>query len=389
LTGRGLVAVLLVATLAVGLAAALYLLPIGSPGTVTSSSSSTLSSSSTGSHPNSTIPVGGVYYLWYGNITTGTGGLGSPGWDSHSCPGGGVAVDQPNIGYYVSDSNQTFQTQIAEMRSAGLSFAVVSWWGPFTAGEAGAVNKATLDLFRYLKGTNSTFKVAIMIDSFETSCGLPTAPMSQVYDYIQSTYALPFSQWYFDWQGKPLLMVFNTGDRTFAPLYNDTRFTSKLIGNYACVPVETCPNHSLNQALNWVWWDAPAQYFQGQGGTYNVTNDEGQPVISADGEVTIVPRTDSYFDRAYQNGSYLRFDASLTEGLYEEQWNYVLSQRSSIHLVIIYSWNEYHERTAIEPHVDGNNTLPEGYLLSVTARYDGMLDPSGGYYSVGSSQPDE
>ena len=38
-------------------------------------------------------------------------------------------VDRPNLGYYVSDSNQTFKAQISEMQSVGISFAVVSWWG--------------------------------------------------------------------------------------------------------------------------------------------------------------------------------------------------------------------------------------------------------------------
>ena len=96
----------------------------------------TPSSVTTGAH----TPVGAVLYLWYGFSSNRTGGLGSPGWNSSTCPGGGAVVDKPNLGYYVSDSNQTFKTQISEMQGAGLSFAVVSWWGPFTQGEAGAIN---------------------------------------------------------------------------------------------------------------------------------------------------------------------------------------------------------------------------------------------------------
>ena len=267
-------------------------------------------------------------------------------------------VDRPSLGYYVSDSNQTFETQIDEMQSAGISFAVVSWWGPFTQGEAGAVNKATQDLFNYLKSTSSTFKVAIMVDAFPGTCipPLPSLPASQVYSYIQDHFVAPYAQWYFDWHGKPLVLFFN-------PLQPETNsnFTVRTIGNR--------PNQ-----VDWTWWDAPSAYFQGQAGNANATNDEGQPVISADGEVTLVPRIDSYFDRAYQGGSYLRFDANLSEGLYQEQWSHVLGHRTSIHLVIIYSFNEYHERTAIEPHIDENRTLAPNYLLNVTARYISTLE---------------
>ena len=372
---RAPVTIVLVAILVVALAASIYYLrvsgtPISTPTTTSEPSASV--STGTSAPVNSTIPVGVIWYLWYGNATTGAGGLESPGWNATSCPGGGAVVDRPNLGYYVSDSNQTFETQIGEMHSAGISFAIVSWWGPFTQGQAGAVNKAMHDLFSYLKSTNSSFKVAVMVDAFPGTCNppLPSVPMSQVYDYVYSNFAAPYKQWYFNWEGRPLLMTFNPVE----PLYNDTRFTSKLIGNYACEPVNTCPNHGLDQALDWVWWEAPAQYFEGQAGSLNATNDEGQPVISADGEVTLVPRIDSYFDRGYQNGSYLRFDANLSEGLYGEEWNYVLSHKSSVRLVIIYSWNEFHERTAIEPHIDWNEALPEDYLLNVTAGYVRMYE---------------
>ena len=318
------------------------------------------------------IPVGVVLYLWYGNATTNTGGLGSPGWNSTSCPGGGAVVDRPNLGYYVSDSNQTFQTQISEMQSAGISFAVVSWWGPFTQGEAGAINKATHDLFSYLKATNSTFKVAIMVDAFPGTCSppLPRVSMSEVYNYVYGNFATPYRQWYFEWQNRPLLMTFNPVE----PLNNDTRFTSKMIGNYACKPVETCPGYSLNLKLNWVWWEAPSNFSEGEGGSgVNMTNDLGDPVISTDGEVTLIPRIDSLyaFLGGYQSG-YLRFDDSLLLGLYQYEWEYVLVHKPEVKLVLIYSFNEYHERTAIEPTYESE--IFQTTLLNITASYIAALN---------------
>jgi hypothetical protein len=46
----------------------------------------------------------------------------------------------------------------------------------------------------------------------------------------------------------------------------------------------------------------------------------------------------------------------------------VLSHRSDVKLVLIYSWNEYHERTEIEPA-----GATGAYLLNLTSRYANML----------------
>jgi hypothetical protein len=321
--------------------------------TTTVTVTSTYSSST-----RSSIPVGAVLYLWYGNASTGTGGLGSPGWNSSISPGGGVVVDQPTIGYYVSDSNETFAAQISEMQSAGISFAVVSWWGPSSTGENGAINKATLDLFRYLAATRSDFKVAIMVDAYEGDSNLSASQFAQDYNYVSSTFVQPFGQWYFDWQRKPLLMFFN-------PIIPNNPYNP----NYTIRSIGNRPNPT-----QWTFWDAPASYLNSQAGSgVNATNDEGNPVISSDGEVTIVPRIDSYHNAGSQGGSYLRFDPTLATGLYSEQWSYVL--RSQVKLVIIYSWNEYYERSEIEPHYDyTNSTVSPSYLLDLTSRYTSNLN---------------
>ena len=270
-------------------------------------------------------------------------------------------VDKPNLGYYISDSNRTFQAQISEMQSAGITFAVVSWWGPFARGEEGAINRATNDLLRYLKGTNSSFQVAIMVDSFPGTCNpsLPTLPASQIYDYIQNAFITPFHHWYFQWEGKPLLLFFN-------PLQPgpNANFTVRTMGNR--------PN-----LVDWSFWDVAENFSQGEGGTgVNMSNDVGDPYVSPDGEVTIVPRIDSYFNYAsgYQSG-YLRSDANLTLGLYQYEWNYVLGHRSEVKLVRIFSWNEFHVRTGIEPQADSNSSLSGDYILNTSETYVRLLIP--------------
>jgi hypothetical protein len=304
--------------------------------------------------------VGAFLYLWYGNATAGAGGLGSSGWNNASYPGGGSVVDRPSIGYYVSDSNLTFQTQIGEMQSAGISFAIVSWWGPSYTGESEAINKATLDLFRYIQGAKSDFKVAIMVDAYEGGSNLSASQFLQDYAYVSSTFVQPFGSSYFHWEGKPLLLFFN-------PIIpnnpGNPDYSIRSIGNR--------PN-----PVQWTFWDAPVSYFYSQHGSgVNATNDEGNATISNDGEVTIVPRIDSYYNEGYQSGSYLRFDPTLASGLYAAQWSYVVAHRSQVQLVLIYSFNEYHERSEIEPHSDcTNSTVGPSYLLDLTAQYTNELN---------------
>jgi hypothetical protein len=306
------------------------------------------------SSAQSTPVVGAFFYLWYGNSTTNSSSLGSPGWNSSSYPGGGVVVDEPSSGFYVSDSNATFQRQISQMQEANISLAIVSWWGTGNHDETAAINKATLDLFKYLKRTNSSFKVAIMVDAYNGSHNLSNSSLTEDYNYIYDNFVQPFNQWYFVYEGKPLLLFFNP----IYPQYNDTRFAVRTIGNR--------PN-----PVNWIFWQAPKKYFDSQNGTgVNATNDFGDPYISSDGEVSIVPRIDSYYNYLshYQSG-YLRFDENLSQGLYRYEWAYVVGHKTQVRLVLIYSFNEYHERSEIEPHHDATASVNSSYLLNITKQY--------------------
>jgi hypothetical protein len=152
------------------------------------------------------IPVGAVLYLWYGYDSIGLGGRDSLGWNvtGSNSTGGYAVVDEPVKGYYVSDSNSTFSYQVQQMELAGLSYAVVSWWGNASSGRNGAVNNATLDLFKFLKENNSNFKIALMVDAY--SDNLSKSSFFGDFNYVYDNFVEPYGNWYFDWQGKPLLL---------------------------------------------------------------------------------------------------------------------------------------------------------------------------------------
>ncbi|MCL5069183.1 MAG: hypothetical protein M1368_12655 [Thaumarchaeota archaeon] len=46
-----------------------------------------------------------------------------------------------------------------------------------------------------------------------------------------------------------------------------------------------------------------------------------------------------------------------------------MSHRSSVKLVTIYTWSEYHDRTEIEPHFDYTYNGSAYYLLNQTSNY--------------------
>jgi hypothetical protein len=247
-----------------------------------------------------------------------------------------------------------------------LSYAVVSWWGNASSGRNGAVNNATLDLFKFLKENDPNFKIALMVDAY--SDNLSKSSFVGDFDYVYDDFVEPYGNWYFDWQGKPLLLFFSP----LVPSYNDSRFTIRTIGNFNCRPVDSC------QEPNWIWWTAPPQFYQRESGAnVNYTNDIGNPVISSDGEVAVVPRIDScsyYLGDPQQRGGCLQFDSNLTLGLYQYEWNYVIRNRSQVKLVLIYSWNENYERSAIEPHYEPTGILSP--LANDTSSYVNLLEKS-------------
>ncbi|MGP8057021.1 MAG: hypothetical protein ACLP9K_05435 [Nitrososphaerales archaeon] len=304
------------------------------------------------------IPVGAFLYEWYGyNVTSGkwTGGLGTSHWNT-TIDGVlqplTIVKDEPSIGYYASDDNATLAWQLSNMQKAGISVIIVSWWGVGNDSGGGnnakldaAINNATLNFFRYVESTKShwNFHIAIMVEPFN-STDLSASDYSNLYNYIENNFYHPFSGITFYWQGKPLLLSFNApwGGRLPA-LPARSMFSYRLEGGV--------PN-----PVDWYFWEGGG-FNDSSGGTAQIQNYESAPRISPDGEVGAIWRYDDYY---LWNGTvgpggrpgYMRFDLDGSQGMCNYEWNYIIQHRSEINLVLLYSWNEYHERSALEPHED-------------------------------------
>ena len=85
-----------------------------------------------------------------------------------------------------------------------------------------------------------------------------------------------------------------------------------------------------------------------------------------DGCVALAPRFD---DEHFRPGGVPPYDPNPTRGWYERQWRWVLEHRSKIKIIAIYSWNEFHERSAIEPHNDATAHTGPYHLYNLTKHY--------------------
>ncbi|MGP8057872.1 MAG: hypothetical protein ACLP9K_09765 [Nitrososphaerales archaeon] len=329
-----------------------------------SSSSITTSTSTSSSSTKSSKLVGAFLYLWYGyDYTTSdwTGGFDTSHWNDSST---GIVSDKPIQGYYSMMNNDIISSQIVEMEQAGIDFAVISWWGwgvynfsnPSLINQSAAsIDSATLNLFKLVSSSFPTFKLSIMVDAFNKG-SLSAQNYSYVYKYIDDHFYSKYPKIVLKngTSGTPYLFWFNPLD-PYGVSLNDS-FVNEVVGN--------------NPYVNVTFWRAPSEYLQGSQNQI-VSNYEGNPSISSNGIVSIIPRyDDSGLFKHGGRSSYMQFDVSYSQGLYQAEWNYVLNHSSSVSMVLIYSWNEYHERSEIEPHYDNtSSSVSPFYLTDLTTYY--------------------
>ncbi len=306
------------------------------------------------------VDVCAVLFLWYGyNQTTNTwtGGNGTSHWNNAPV---GIVKDTPAAGYYAS-INQ-IPTQLTQMASAGINCAEVDWLPPTpTPSLNTAINDATKVVFQDAQNIPG-FKVSLMVDAYNTA-PITAGVYNQIYQYVNTNFYAPYASEVLKFQGEPLLTFFNTPNSAIPA--SNPNLTLRVIGN------------NDNQiSPGWWFWGAPSSFFSSYGGSVTSPCRSGycnEPSISPDGFISITPR---YDDQAMnvpggRNG-YMVADPNYSKNLYQYEWNYVINQQKtrpgSVKMVLIYSWNEYHEQSEIEPHTTASNSgVGQNYLLNITA----------------------
>ncbi len=277
--------------------------------------------------PRSPPQVGAFYYAWYDPAQ-------AESWEYPKIQ------DKPILGYYNSCDPAVIEQHFAWLSDLHIDFIAVSWWGFYNQSDwDNFMNNATQQVFQVARENITNVKVTLMVEPFNES---GTYNFTEIYNNAYSLFE-EYPTVYFRVDGKPLLCFFNGENMTSPSVFQrDDRFTVKIVGN--------------NPFTEW-------QY----DGVTEKNNPSDAVPFPRDRQISVSPR----FDDFYVRGDNETVDAKL-EYLYAQQWAQALnySNQNAVDCITITSWNEFPERTAIEPHIDATASNHDPYLLyNITKGY--------------------
>ena len=279
------------------------------------------------------MEIGLFYYVWY-NGTFGQGHWnGTPIDDPTSKKW--TVIDEPLLGFYNSSDYKVIKQHMEWFKLLGIDFLIVSWWGKDSFEDA-----MTKILFQQTAVDNPDLKIVIMVEGFNETAD--SYDFGYIRNYIKSTYYDVYPNVAVKINDLPVLCWYNADNMTgtlekprserVEQIHNDSLFENRILGHNT-------------QYVDWYAWTP-------------CTDDSSRlPVLSRDGFTVIEPR----YDHSHINSSHTPYDPDYDEGLYGEQWDQVESWYATrdVRYVAVYSWNEYHERSQIEPH----ESIEDDYVL--------------------------
>ncbi len=297
--------------------------------------------------------VGIYFYTWFGNQD---GSPGSRHWDN--------TPDTPIIGRYSSHNETVIDWQLDMIQKLDINFLFLSW-----GGEDSFEDKAIKKLLAVNNKRENPINFSILVEPYEgdrlavaqarDATGEPVFNYEYAHEYIWSTFIEPYHEYYQHYHGKPLLTYFNPAQPPIDPKYE-----THILGD--CDPSETWED--------WVWMLCD----------YGSTSDNSSihpPWFSDEnqrarnGYCSVLPRFDDWL--LYTSGFrdvWHRFDVNYSQGLYDRQWLFAIQEarNGNIDIIGVFGWNEYQERTQIEPHHDQSGADPY-YIYWKTKHYIQIL----------------
>jgi len=269
--------------------------------------------------------VGICYDVWY------------RGQENDSSWNKTLIVDIPYLGYYNSCDVGVIQQHLTWFKELDLDFAFMPW-----DGENSFTDAAIRVVFETAKEFEfNRTKFAICVQPYnETENGYN---YTRIYDYVYDTFVSAHPKIYYYHLGKPLILFFN------APYLTPN-------GNYSKDPRFTVITFGISEYADWLYENFSPN-FRGSS-----LGNRSFPVI---------PRFDeTNFNVSERPGQYRR-DANFTEGLYDELWEKAIecAKFYEIDVITIQCWNEYAERSNIEPHYDATADVDPFFLYNKTKNY--------------------
>jgi hypothetical protein len=307
------------------------------------------------------INVGVFYYPWYakgygnghwgGNATKCDSSLPATWW---------TVVDRPTLDWYASNDTTIIKRHLDWFAYAGIDFGIISWWGPNSFEES-----QTDTLFNVTDNYAPWFRWVISIEG-----GQPEN--WQLWrNWTYENYTKKYHNiWLNDTEkNKPFLFWMNSNitnnSSTRASIKEDLDFSVSILGQ---------ADYS-----DWKTW-TPYTY-GGATSAFPPSMNEFMCVMPRYDETRLDPN--GIKDQPRNRCADRDLDGSVVENcdplngtpLYDKQWNEVLSNASAstrnVNYVAIATWNDFTERTQIEPCYDltsaylGNTT----YLLDKTKEW--------------------
>jgi len=280
--------------------------------------------------------VGAYFYTWYQQ------GWGSAHWNDTIA---GNCVDKPLSGWYGSNDSYVARQQLSWIDETGIDFLIHAWW-----------NESTTDtnIFNFVNMSASEgygLRHCILVDPFN---GTGSYDWSSVYEYIYRRFVVTYNSTYYFMYGKPLLLVL---EQCFDG-WNDAG------SSRACVDLSDTEMFAIRIVGSHDWSD---WYYGDVNSMVGYYNEMGYR-LNVDGHINIFPR----FDELYIGRSNpARLDWDLQDGLYDRFWNLISDYlgEGCLNIVTITSWNEKHERTAIEPQEDFTSDVSDTFLMEKTASW--------------------
>lgn len=246
-------------------------------------------------------------------------------------------IDKPYIGYYDSYNETVIKWQLELIKDAGIDIIIFSWWGPYSFED-----NTTKTIVKYLREYSLEF--VIMVEPYlgsDPECYNKTF-WENVLSYVRANYIDQYSDIYFHLNGKPLILAFNPIGMKYNPSSDFPGYAIRITGN------------DIDNA-GYQDWDYWPDYI-------NPSNVELK--VRRDGYVAIIPR----YDDTHFHSPGTCIDTNYTDKIYIKQWQWILKHKDKISIVAITSWNEYHERTMIEPHYTTADVDPF-YIYEITRKY--------------------
>lgn len=275
--------------------------------------------------PEKQPQVGIFFYVWYDTANPAS-------WDK-------TIVDTPTLGRYDSDNTTVISQQLKWIEDLGIDFVIVSWWG--TKDNFGKFTDQSAKLvFQTAQNIKSNLKFAIMVEPYPAIGG--SYNYQEIYSQIYRDFVAPYASLYYVKDDKPLICFYNDAGKKPSLCNNgdfplDAGFTVLAVGEA--------------WYTDWMYTDL----------VKSVTRED---------QVSVTPRYDE--SRLKGRPAKLKVDPRLNLKVYDQEWQNAIDlwEQGKVDTVLISTWNEYYERTAIEPHIDATAANKDpNFLYTKTKNY--------------------